>query len=364
MRLIPALMTLLALLALLAGSDAIAQPTPRATPIVVDHVRSERMVKAMPVSGIVASRQEMQITAGVTGRVTWMAEPGTQVQAGDPVARLDDGPLRLELAEQQALLERDVVNHRYLEQEVQRLERLSNSDYVSAIDIEQARSQRDMAASDQRVAQARIDQLIDQLQRTTVRAPFAGVITSQAHFPGEDVSRGTALSHLMNTANLEVRAAVPLRFLGRTQVGDVLTVLVNGEELVGRVRTLVTAGDATSQTFEVRIDLPADRPLPLAVGQLTRVRVPLTTTDRLLAVPRDALVLRQEGHRVVRITADGKAEHVSVTLGPGHGQWIAVSGDLQEGDTVAVRGAERLRPGQSVHVVRDLAEERGNTDHS
>lgn len=341
---------------------AFGQPAPQATPIVVDHVRSERMVKAMPVSGTVASRQEMQITAGVAGRIDWMAEPGTRVQANETVARLDDAPLKLELAEQQAMLQRDTVNHAYLEREVQRLERLSNSDYVSAIDIEQARSQRDMAASDMRVAEARINQLRDQIDRATVRAPFAGLITQQQRFPGEEISRGTAMSHLVDTRNLEVRAGVPLRFMGRTAVGDVLTVLVDGQELVGRIRAIVAAGDSLSQTYEIRIDLPAqDRP-PLAVGQLTRVRVPLTTTERLLAVPRDALVLRQEGTRVVRITEAGTAEHVAVKLGPGNGRWIAVSGDLKEGDTVAVRGAERLQPEQAVHVVRDLAEERGQSE--
>lgn len=361
MRLFPVLASLLAMS---VASHALAQPPARATPIVVDHVRSERMVKAMPVSGTVATRQEMQVTAGIAGRIAWMAEPGTRVQAGDPVARLDTGPLRLELAEQQAMLQRDSVNHRYLEQEVRRLERLSNSDYVSALDIEQARSQRDIAAGDMQVAQARIDQLEDQLNRATVRAPFDGIVSARSRFPGEDVSLGTPLGRLVDTQHLEVRAAVPLRFMNRTQIGDVLTVLVNGQEFVGRVRTVIAAGDALSQTFEIRIDLSDEAAPALAIGQLARVRVPLTTTNRMLAVPRDAVVLRQEGHRVVRINPDGKAEHVSVTLGPGHGQWIAVSGELQEGDTVAVRGAERLQPGQAVHIVRDLAEERRSTDHS
>ncbi len=47
-----------------------------------------------------------------------------------------------------------------------------------------------------------------------------------------------------------------------------------------------------------------------------------------------------------------------VTLGQGRGSWISVQGQLAVGDVVAVRGAERLQPGQAVTVVRDLAEER------
>ena len=44
------------------------------------------------------------------------------------------------------------------------------------------------------------------------------------------------------------------------------------------------------------------------------------------------------------------------------GAWIAVEGELSVGDTVAVRGAERLQPGQPVNVVRDLAKERSGID--
>ncbi|MBB87781.1 efflux RND transporter periplasmic adaptor subunit [Abyssibacter sp.] len=335
-----------------------AQPAPQATPVVVDHVRSERMVKAMPVSGTVHSRNEMQITASVAGRLEWLAEPGSTVQQGEAVARIDARPLRLQLTEQRALIERESVNHNYLEREVERQERLSSSNYVSVIDLEQARSQRDMAASDIEVAQARIAQLEDQILRATVTAPFTGVVVEQTHFVGEEVVRGASLSRLIDTAHLEVRAGVPLRLLGRTRPGDVLSVMVEGEELVGRIRTVVPAGNPQSQTFEIRVDLPTDDARRLAVGQITRVRVPISSEQSSLAVPRDALVLRQNGTRVVRINAQGLAEHVPVTLGQGRGSWISVQGQLAVGDVVAVRGAERLQPGQAVTVVRDLAEER------
>lgn len=351
------------LAALLLPATALhAQPPTHPTPVVVDHVRSDKMVKAMPVSGTVHSRNEMQITASVAGRLEWLAEPGSQVTAGTPVARIDARPIQLQLAEQRALIERETTNHAYLEREVERQERLSKSNYVSEIDIEQARSQRDMAASDIAVARARIAQLEDQISRATVTAPFGGIVMEQSHFVGEEVTRGANLSRLIDTENLEVRAGVPLRFLGRTRPGDVLTVIADGRELVGRIRTVVPAGDPRSQTFEVRIDLPAEDARQLAVGQLTRVRVPISAARSGLTVPRDALVLRQDGTRVVRINAEGLAEHVPVTLGQGRGAWIAVEGELSVGDTVAVRGAERLQPGQPVNVVRDLAKERSGID--
>jgi len=68
-------------------------------------------------------------------------------------------------------------------------------------------------------------------------------------------------------------------------------------------------------------------------------------------VPRDALVLRQNGSFVFRINADNKAEQVKVEIGDSSGELIAVHGDLAEGDRVAIRGAENLSQGTEVKIL-------------
>ena len=75
------------------------------------------------------------------------------------------------------------------------------------------------------------------------------------------------------------------------------------------------------------------------------------TKESTLAVPRDALVLRRDSTTVYRISADNTAERIAVETGISSGGWVAVSGDLREGDKVIIRGAERLRPGQPVTIL-------------
>ena len=62
------------------------------------------------------------------------------------------------------------------------------------------------------------------------------------------------------------------------------------------------------------------------------VAIPIRARQLALAVPRDALVLRQDGSYVFRISADNKAEQVKVEIGDSAGNLVAVSGDLAEGD--------------------------------
>ena len=65
---------------------------------------------------------------------------------------------------------------------------------------------------------------------------------------------------------------------------------------------------------------------------------------------RDALVVRENGSYVMRIKADNTAERVEVKAGASDGELTAVTGELSAGDTVVVRGAERLTVGQKVRI--------------
>ncbi|MCH9027576.1 MAG: efflux RND transporter periplasmic adaptor subunit, partial [Proteobacteria bacterium] len=68
----------------------------------------------------------------------------------------------------------------------------------------------------------------------------------------------------------------------------------------------------------------------------------------------------RNGASVFRVGKDQLVERVSILAGSGDGDLIEVSGDLKAGDTIVVRGAERLRPGQRVMVLNTEAET-GNT---
>ena len=67
-------------------------------------------------------------------------------------------------------------------------------------------------------------------------------------------------------------------------------------------------------------------------------------------MPRDSVVLREDGAFVMRINAEAKAERVAVEVREASGDHVAVRGALQSGDRVAVRGAEALDDGELVAV--------------
>ena len=66
-------------------------------------------------------------------------------------------------------------------------------------------------------------------------------------------------------------------------------------------------------------------------------------------------MLRREGVFVYRIDDESKAEQVSVITGLGAGKLIEVIGDLDAGDRVVIRGAERLNTGMMVEISEDTS---------
>ena len=330
--------------------SALAQQMPAAVVQVATVERTE-VAPTVAVPGTIYSRNEMQVTAGVSGQLITVAEPGTIVERGEAVASIDTATLLLQRAEQEALLARAEISVRQLESQLRRQTELQGSNLVSEFELEQTEANRDLAISDANITRVRIRQIDDQVRRAIVRAPFTGVVISRSHRGGEDVARGETIAQLTDILNMEVRAFVPLKHLPRTVVGESINIFATDAVHQGKIRALVPTGDVRSQTFEAHIDLPVEAISAWTVGQLVSVAIPIRPREDVLAVPRDALVLRHDGSYVFRINDDNSAERVAVEIGDSAGDLIAVSGSLQQGDRVAIRGAENLRDGMATKIL-------------
>ncbi|MDZ4728927.1 MAG: efflux RND transporter periplasmic adaptor subunit [Xanthomonadales bacterium] len=300
------------------------------------------------VPGTVVSRDDARLSAEVAGRLLQVAEVGTVVTAGEPVAIIEDKNLRLINQELQAEIRRAQASMEFLGNEVQRFATLAKTNLASANQLEQARSELAVAQGDLDVAKARLAQNNDQLARTRLLAPFAGVVVERLMRPGERVADGGIVVRLVDQQNLEVVARAPLDYYAFSQVGEQLSLRAGSQELMATIRTVVAVGDENTHQFELRLDLESQ---PFQVGQTVRVSVPSSNAREVLTVPRDALVLRPEGTTIFVIDAQQQAQQVAVTTGLGSGDRIEVSGNVKAGDQVVIRGNERLQPGQSVQVM-------------
>ncbi len=341
----------LAAATLLIPVSALAQGGPPGRPPPPVRVETARMLDMAPtivVPGTVISRDDARLAAEVTGRLVTIAEVGAEVAEGEAVAIIEDTALKLQRLENEGLVARAEARIPYLDSEVDRLKKLARQNNAARSQLEQTESDLAVARNDLKVARARLSLVEVQLAKTRITAPFPGIVTERLQTPGEVVSAGQEVVRLMNPGRLEVVARAPLSSMGHVTPGSELAVQGRTHQGTGIVRTQVPFGDARSHMFEVRVDLP---PTPWRTGENVRLTVPTDTARQLLAVPRDALVLRSGGAAVFRVNDDLTAQRVGVTTGVSDGVYIAVDGALSAGDRVIVRGAERLRDGQTVSIM-------------
>ncbi len=294
------------------------------------------------------SRSDASLSAEVPGRLTLVADVGTVVAKGESVAQIEETTLRLQHTELRAQVKRAEARLRFLESEEKRFTKLAESNLAAVTQLEQTRSDRDMARGDLDVARARLDQKSDQLARTSIVAPFNGVVVERLMTAGERVEEGSKVVRLIDQQDLEVIARAPLEYYAFARRGQLLDLRAGAQTAFGEVRTIVAVGDENTHQFELRLDLEGS---PFPVGQTLRVAVPTSDSRVALTVPRDALVLRPEGQSIFIVDANNQAQQIRVTVGIGQGEHIEVLGAISPGDRVVIRGNERLQPGQAVNIM-------------
>jgi len=327
-------------------SLAWAQSPPPA-PVSVDKAQLDTFSASLWVSGTVISRNDARIGAETDGLIIWVAEVGESIEEGKPVATIDATDLKLELQDNQAMLESLAARERYLKNNLERLKKLALSNIASENQLDEARAELDMIIQEIRRAEITAAQTSRRIDQTQVLAPFSGIVVDRRVQVGEFVGRGSQVARLVDTRNREIRAQAPLSVSEYLREG--LEVSVEHQELttLSPVKRVIPVGDERSRMFEVRI--AASNP-DWVVGSPVRVALPNSDPRKLVAIPRDALVLRGSEMFVLRVTSDNTVEKVSVDTGIGLGNLVEVIGDVSGGDRVITRGAERLQPGQEVVI--------------
>ncbi len=334
---------------LFAAGAALAQGKngPPPAPVVVETAKTRSLAPVTWYPGTIISRNKAKLAAEVSGRVVTVAEVGTRLNTGEVAARLDDALLKQTLAEDLAAVAREEARLVYLEAEVMRLKRLVTQNTAARSQLEEATANLGVARSELAANQARVRLTRERLERTTLKAPFSGVVVERLLEPGEWAEEGSAVLRLVDSKSLDVQTWVPVQTLKFVSAEIELTVKANPAETTGRVHTIVPVGDERSRLYELRIAVPE---VQWPVGQDVRVAVPSAVPKDVVAIHRDALVLRRDGTVVYRVGEENTAERVEVETGIASGDLIEVIG-INEGDRVVTRGGERLRPGQKLMVI-------------
>ncbi|MGI9222077.1 MAG: efflux RND transporter periplasmic adaptor subunit [Woeseiaceae bacterium] len=313
--------------------------------VVVSKVEYRELAPSVEVPGTVISRFDSSLASELSAKLVWIAEVGTVVKEGETVARLEDVTFKLLEMEAEGRVQREQARVKFLVSEKNRLSRLAQKNLSAKSQLDQVESDLAVAQSDEKIAQVQLGLAKVAMHVTQIRAPFDGIVTERLRNIGERLNIADEIIRVVDPNSLEVVARSPLNTVNFIKENAVVEIHNDFHSDAASVRVIVPFGNPQSHMFEVRLSVDPD---VWTVGESVRLSMPTADVKHVLAVPRDALVLRREGASVFKVNEDNTVEQVSVITGLGDGSHIEVIGELAEGDQVVTRGAERLSPGMEV----------------
>lgn len=385
-RLLKLVLPLVILVAAAVGAAMIVSARPEVE--VVEPVVDPPLVRVVAVTpapvtqdvtsrGTVMPRTEATLVAEVAGRIDWVSPSfasGGFFAAGDALVRLDarDYELavtraRAEVARAEVAVAREEAEAEVARREWIALGRSGEPPALVARGPQLAEARAAVAAAEAALAQAELN-----LERTTLRAPFAGRVRDKQADVGQYVAPAQPLARVYAVDYVEVRLPVaddqlafldvPLAYRGAaaTADGPIVTLRADfaGRTHDWRGRIVRTEGeiDARTRTLNLvaRVDHPyarqGDRP-PLAVGMFVEATIRGRTVPDVVELPRVAL---REGGAVPRLlVADGdRLRFREVTVHRRQGESVFISGGLAAGDLVCISPIEAPADGMRVRVAR------------
>ena len=323
----------------------------------LEQVRTSDIISEVSLNGTVNALRTSRLSAAVPGLVEVVeVETGDRVARGDLLLGLDDEQAEFELASARA--EASEARARF--QEAQR--RLAEARSVGAgrniaateVSARESEVAATEAAFDRLRAEERRRQVV--LERHRVEAPFDGVVSHRASDLGEWVTPGDELLTLVDTTNLRLDFQVPQDYYQRIDDDSELLVRVGGgdqEPVSATIESLVPVSDSQARTFLLR----ATGPEPLAVlpGMAVRATLRVSTGEKGLTVPRDAINRYPEGRVTVWIAEPAGDElyevrEKRVEIGASFRNRMEILSGLDGGEQIVVRGNESLEEGARVKL--------------
>lgn len=316
-----------------------ATAEPKAKPIRVARVQAKTLNDRLVLPATIEARESTTLATGRPGRIDALSvDVGDKVKRGQILIRIDATSAYAELKQAQSIFDSAKATH-------ERTRSLNARKLASTAAIETSLASLAQAEAGLELARAN-------LANAVLRAPHNGYVAKRHVAVGEYATPGTPLLDLVDIDTVKALVKVPERDIDAIQPGqnaDFRVDALGTESFEGNIERVGVVADRAARTFEVEV-LVNNADHRLRPGMLARARLPRATLSNVPVVRRDAVVEDLDGPTVF-LARNGRAERVSVELGPIEGDLVAISKGLQVGDPLIVVGQRMLVEGEAVKDV-------------
>jgi len=314
------------------------------------------------ISGVVKTADESELSFRVGGRVSSVkVNTGASVTKRQVLATLEKKEFQLALKEAQANLASARADMAEKKDAFRRQKNLKKKNFVSQAAVDKARTTFKTAISDAVVALTHLKTAQNDLEYTTLRAPFSGKIAKRLIDPFVQISAGKAVFQLQSEGSYKIEVLMPETLVRDVSYGDVVSVRFPTlkDVIIGGTITEIGARAESGNAFPVRIKL-ARTPSDIRSGMTAQVTFNFGETENVSVylIPVSALDVRISEKIIDNPSGQAKVfvfnseKHIAearlITIRDIRGNKLEVVEGLKTGDTLIVAGVPFLTEGQKV----------------
>ncbi|GGP39385.1 RND transporter MFP subunit [Shewanella saliphila] len=288
--------------------------------------------------------EESHVMSRIAGIVELInVEEGDRVTKGQVLAVIDAKRQRYDFNRSEAEVQ-------IIEQELNRLNKMSNKEFISQdamakleFNLQAAKAQRDLAEL--------------QVKESQITSPIDGVIAARHIKLGNMAKEFQELFYVVNQDQLHGILHLPEQQLASLRIGQHASIIQQQSNhtaaIDAKVLRISPIVDAQSGTFKVTLAVP-NQDAALKAGMFTRVELKYDTHQNVLTVPYNALI-NQDNTQALYVINDTIAERREVSLGYRENNTVEILSGVSAGEQIVIRGQQNLKDQSLVEIITPLS---------
>lgn len=335
--------------------------------VTVDTLKLEDLSSDFSYSGTFEANKETKISAEIPGKINSITtDVGHFVAKGQSLLVLDNSLLKLQLQAidvqiQNAKVEYDVQTNANqiqideLIKDVNRYTILAQSDAIQGIQLEKAEMQLKIAQNQRvailqqsglKTAEAQRKNIIEQINKTTIRSPFSGIVTMKFTEVGGFAAPGIPLLQVTDLSSLKFTINVPENELSQFQIGKTYNVFsdVYPNQILSGKTTMIGSKANMGSSFPIQFEVINTSDLKIKSGMFGRVQIKNNNEQKEIIIS-SSTIQGSANQAQVYLIKDGKAMLQDISITKRLQNKVVVSSGLKAGDVIVTNGFINLFDG-------------------
>jgi len=227
----------------------------------------------------------------------------------------------------------------------------SLASYKSALEDSmalKAKSKKGRTSSEAAFAKANADteEVRAQLKKCKIKAPIQGIVSYKKKWAGERLSPGDSIIlTIIGIKNVYAEAELNEKSVGLVKKGQDAEVTADAypnKSFTGKVHKISPTIDKNSRTFKVKVKVSNEKRL-LKPGMFVRIKIILGRRNKVVTVPKEAILMTKDGNPIVFVIIDEVAFLRKVQTGLKEDNRVVIKKGVKDGERVVIEGYERLK---------------------